>query len=226
MLERLGRIAATLTGLLGTEARLVTRDLEQAGLNAVWHLVAGLCALLGLAALLASLAIVLAALTNVPAALAIIGVIAFGAAGLVIFLLHTPDRDARATRGRLDERATIHTRELADDEPAPSPTESPAFRDDEVAAAADVLRFVSDHPHAVASGAFAAIAILGPRRALRVLSRATEAAGTVASITRIARDMAVEQAANPPPDSAPSDPVHDPASHCHGNGARIHGWKR
>lgn len=224
MLESLGRIAATLTGLLGTEARLVTRDLEQAGLNAVWHLVAGLCALLGLAALLASLAIVLAALTNVPAALAIIGAIALGAAGLVIFLLHKPDNDPRVSRGQLDERATIHTRELTEEDPVPAPSESPAFRDAEIAAASEVLRFISDHPHAIASGAFAAIAILGPRRALRVLSHATEAAGTVASITRIARDMAVEQAAAPPPESAAPDPAHHPAPHS--NGARIHGWKR
>lgn len=188
--------------LIRAEAELAMNRLKRGLLAAVLLLAALAVAVLGLGVLLAGLTTALAAETGWIAALCIVGavlfVLALLAAWPVLQMMRNPylhDRLStnpviRAAESRHQMSDAINpsvSKEEATGLPPPErrtesmPTDLEGMKN----AAVD---FVTRHPAAVASGAFLALSLIGPFRAVRMISRGLAVAGLATTVIESMRE--------------------------------------
>ena len=210
MLDRIADMTATLAGLLGTKARLVARDLEQAGFLLLACLIAGCCAVIGLVALLGALIALVADHIGTPGALAIAGgistMLGVGIVGLVWWRAR---RSARQSREELEREAEAQITRLKGSENGEVPD----------SVTTEIIEALVGHPSVMASGAFAALAVLGPRRALRLVDDATAAASIAATVSKLIRELDAGRATGEPDGHAPAHASAEAEPDASANGA-------
>ncbi len=205
--------------LIRAEAELAMNRLKRGLLTAVLLLAALAVAMLGLGALLAGLTTALAAETGWVTALCIVGgvllVLALLAAWPALQALRNPFSRDELSRHPLI-RAAESRNQMADavnpnvskvearglPQPERRPEASPPDAEGMKNAAVD---FIARHPAAVASGAFLALSIIGPFRAVRIISRGLAVAGLATTVVEAMRDNKESD-----PGSTPPPPLHRP----------------
>lgn len=194
MLDRIADMTATLAGLFGTKARLVARDLEQAGFLLLACLIAGCCAVIGLVALLGSLIALVADHIGIPAALGIAGgVSTMLGVGIIGCIWWRVRRNARPSREDLEREADAQIARLKGSDAAGGAD----------SVATEIIEALVGHPSVMASGAFATLAVLGPKRAMRIVTDAAAAANIVASVSKLVQEMDPQRISDQPADHAP-----------------------
>jgi hypothetical protein len=183
VLERIGDILGTLAGLFETKAQLVARDIEQVGALVGVYLLAGCIGVIGCVAMLAGFVAMLAEVMGIAGALVLAGitatVLALGIVGVARWI---SARRGRASREDLEYEAEEQIARLTD--PGDAEPDSPLE-----AVASEVAKAIAANPKAAASAAFAALAVLGPDRIMRVVARTTAAASVAASLSSLVREL-------------------------------------
>lgn len=188
--------------LIRAEAELAMNRLKRGMLTAVLLLAALAVAMLGLGVLLAGLTTALAAQTGWVTALCIVGgvllVLALLGAWPAFQALRNPfSRDElsrhpliRAAESRNQMADAINpsvSKEEAKSLP-PADHRPEAFAPDLEGMKNAAVDFVAKHPAAVASGAFLALSIIGPFRAIRLISRGLAVASLATTVIEAMRD--------------------------------------
>lgn len=193
MMQRLIHIIDAALGLLGAQAQLLLRDLEQAAASALARLGAFVLIGVGAMVLCASLLVTLEGLYGWPAALLIVGG-GITLVGVIIIIATRGGRSSGAARRSGEELAEAAAskaealRSLAGQDDGESPGE--AAQAAVIGVVDDAVKAVAKNPQIIVSGAFALLAVLGPGRALRMVGKAAAAAGFAASVARTMHSVA------------------------------------
>lgn len=190
MLQRLAEITARTADLAEAKSRLVARDTERLGVRLGVYLLSGCLGVLGIVALLGAGVIVLADAIGTPGALAIAGVTAAVlGVGIVAVTRWATGRTGRPSRAELAREAAESSHRLTrpTDDGADPGAPAPGI-------ASDIASAIAAHPGTAAGAAFAAMAVFGPRRVLRVVAEAAAAADVAASLSnQLLRDLQSER---------------------------------
>lgn len=203
--------------LLRAEAEIAAERLRKSMLDALLFGAGLAFGLIAALTLLAALAIVLAEEVGWAGSLGIIG----GGLFLIALIAALPAmsrlRNGEPRRRPSPRVRAAESREQMADAANPNMTRTEALGEPEPAGSvripADIdelkavaTEFVTKHPAAVASGAFLALSLIGPFRAVRLISRGLAVAGLAATVVEAVK-AEKEETTNRPPDASRPRPT-------------------
>jgi len=216
--------------LLQAKAELATKRAQRMLVGSVVVVLVLLAGLLGLAVIIAGIAVEVAQVRGWGESLMIVG------GGLVLLCIGvlligygmsssrrkkveqdekrmTPEKRLREAKSKISIATNMHARDPHAPPPPPRATSaqySPTNVDELKIMA---MNFVARHPLAFGAGALLAVAVIGPKRIFRYASRGAAAAGAVNSMME---SMSGDQAPEPAPTSGVSEPSGDAAASAKG----------
>lgn len=180
MLDQAQKLGANALDLIEAKGRLLARDLEVMATVLALHIAALTVGVLGLLVVVGGVTVWVAQMLGAAAALCLLGgVLILAATVLVIAVRWRVGSAPRPTRDELQTAADEARAKLTN--PVSDGKGSGGGLSD---IAASAIKTIAEHPDAAAGGAFALVSLLGPRRALRVLSGLTAVMAFIGSIMR------------------------------------------
>jgi hypothetical protein len=225
--------------LLKAEARLAAEQAKHAVVGGSVVALACVVALIGGVVLLAGAALALSTQIGWPWTLCAVGAVLL-IGGLLAFAamrssLQRQFKTKGPTMDPVDEAAHAKRQmhEAVDPDASPPQEEDEAdgpMDMDSVKAAA--VKFVKKNPAAIASGAFVALSLIGPFRAIRWVAKGAALAGLAATVIeqlkkerdKGSNDSDADHSQQPVPASGTSAAPHHASVHPHGSGASTGAW--